>query len=277
MKGGILYIKDLKQLDKFDIDSKSRLYKNICSDYSFNDGNFIDFEWAEKQMDYINNLSDRQKHIIRTYTIYSDKLINNYLRKTLKTDDIKRILNITLQLNENPFIYQHFDRTGKYTIDDEYIKNIKIYIKQYIKEFSDIIHQSPKLTKPIKVFRGIKTDKYLHNSIITNNNGNIIIKNNDFISTSLYLESATHFMENNCCLLELTLEMSTPCLFTAHISRCGTEYEITLAPNTIFGNINQTKKLLLNEPDFYESFDVFTNSTKYNIPNGIVYECTVMY
>ncbi len=127
------------------------------------------------------------------------------------------------------------------------------------------------------MFRGIKTDKYLHNSIITNNNGNIIIKNNDFISTSLYLESATHFMENNCCLLELTLEMSTPCLFTAHISRCGTEYEITLAPNTIFGNINQTKKLLLNEPDFYESFDVFTNSTKYNIPNGIVYECTVMY
>lgn len=91
MKGDILYIKDLKQLEKFDIKITSPLYKEICNIYSFNDGNFIDFEWAEKQMEYINNLTDRQKHIIRTYTIYSDKLINNYLRKTLKTDDIKRV------------------------------------------------------------------------------------------------------------------------------------------------------------------------------------------
>lgn len=277
MKGGILYIKDLKQLEKFDIDINSRLYKNICSDYSFNDGNFIDFDWTEKQMDYINNLTDRQKHIIRTYTIYSDKLINNYLRKTLKKNDIKRVLNITSQLNENPFMYQHYDKTGKYTIDNEYFKNITEYIQEYIKEFSDIIIQSPKLTKPIKVFRGIKTDKYLVDSTITNNNGNTIIKNNDFLSTSLYLESATYFMKNTCCLLELTLDITTPCLFTAHISRCGTEYEITLPPNTTFTNINQTKKLLLNEPEFYKSLDIFTQSDKYNIPNGKVYECTVIY
>jgi hypothetical protein len=275
MKGGILYIKDLKEMEKMEIDSNSPLYGQICKVFTFNDANYIDYDWIQKQMDYINNLSDRQKHIIRTYTIYSDKLINNYLRKTLKQYDIDRVLNTTNQLNENPFKYQHFDKTGRYTIDKDYKKNIIEYIKKYIKEFTDIIHNSPRLTRPIKVFRGIRSDKYLLNSLINNNNGNKIIKNNDFISTSTYLESATNFMKDSCCLLELTLNVLTPCLFTAHISSCGTEYEVTLAPNTIMRNMKYRKKLLLNSPELYESFNVFLNTFQYDIPSGNVYEFNV--
>jgi hypothetical protein len=267
MKGGILYIKDLKEIEKFTIDNRLKLYKDICKDYSFNDTNFIDYDWIEKQMNYINNLSDRQKHIIRAYTIYADKLINNYLRNTLKKNIIIQILKITSNLNENPFMYQHYDKTGRYNVDIEYLENILDYIKEYIIEFSNIIHQSPKLTKPIKVFRGIKTDNYLHN----------IITNVDFISTSMYLESATYFMKNNCCLLEITLDISTPCLFTAHISRCRTEYEITLAPNTLMSNIKKTEKILLNQPEYYESLDIFTQPYKYNAPSANVYECNITY
>jgi predicted nucleic acid-binding Zn finger protein len=192
----------------------------------------------------------------------------------LKKDGIDNILSITSKLNENPFKYQHFDKTGKYTIDAEYKKNILQYIEKYIDEFKNIIVNSPKLTRPIKVFRGIQNNKYLLESVKINN-GNEYIINDNFISTSFYLESATYFMKNRCCLLDLTLDTSTPCLLTAHISRCGTEYEITLAPDTIMRGMDNRRKLLLNSPEHYVSQDIFIQPLKFVIPRGNVYEFTV--
>jgi hypothetical protein len=279
MKGGILYMKNIKEMEKIEIDNKTPIYTIICNLFTFNDIHFIDYEWIQRQMDYINNLSDRQKHIIRTYTIYSDKLINKYLRNTLKPKDIEIILSITLQQNENPFKYQHFDKTGRYEYDKEYKKNCIEYIKEYVKEFSDIIKQSPRLIKPIKVFRGITNDKYLLNGMKENNNGNKLFKNIEFISTSMYLESATKFIKNKCCLLELVLNISVPCLFTAlrRSQRCGIEYEITLAPNTVMTDIIQKNKLLLNEPEHYNSSNIFTQTIKYKLDMSRVYESIVTY
>jgi hypothetical protein len=277
MKGGILYIKNIKEMEKIEIENDTPMYTTITNLFTFNDIHFIDYEWIQKQMDYINNLSDRQKHIIRSYTIYSDKLINKYLRNTLKKRDIEIVLDIITKLNENPFQYQHFDKTGRYTVDKEYRRNIIEYINKYIDEFSDIIHNSPRLKTPIKVFRGITSDRYLLNGIEENKNGIMIFRNIEFISTSMYLESATNFMKNKCCLLELTLNISVPCLFTAHISRCGIEYEITLAPNTIMTNIIQKNKLLLNDPEHYKSSDIFTQTVKYNLDMSKVYESTILY
>jgi hypothetical protein len=275
MKGGVLHIKDLKQIESFNIDKKSPIYNIICKIYSFNDLNYIDFDWFEKQIEYINNLSDRQKHIIRSYTIYSDKLINNYLRNRIKKDDIDSILDYVIQLNENPFKYQHFDKTGNYEINQEYKNNINEYIEQYIIEFTYIINNSPKLTKSIKVFRGIRTDNYLIQNIKLNENNNKFIKNIDFLSTSIYLESATNFMLNECCILELTLNINTPCLFTAYISRRRGEFEITIAPNTIMTNIIETKKFLLNEPEYYKSTNIFIEPDKYDLQISKIYEANI--
>ena len=93
----------------------------------------------------------------------------------------------------------------------------------------------------------------------------------------MYLESATNFMKNKCCLLEFVLNISVPCLFTAHISRCGIEYEITLAPNTIMTDIIQKNKFLLNEPEHYNSSNIFTQTIKYKLDMSRVYESIVTY
>ncbi len=275
MKGGIMYLKNIKGLEKFTIDNKTPLYKQICKIYTFNDSNYIDYEWIEKQMNYINKLSDKDKHIIRTYTIYADKLVNKYIRKSLKNIDIDIILDITTRLKENPFKYHHYDKTGNYNIDDIYKTNIIEYIEQYIKDFTKIIEESPRLTKPIKVFRGLTNGQYIVNGIEQNIHNNQVFKNKDFISTSIYLESAANFMEGECCLLELNLDVSTPCLFTAHISRCGTEYEITLAPNTIMKYVRCNMKKMLNSPEYYESFNTFIQPSKYDTPLGRVCEFIV--
>jgi hypothetical protein len=261
MRGGILSIKNIKQLESYDIDPNHLLN----SKFIFNNSQYIDYEWIQKQMDYINNLSDRQKHILRSYTIYGDKFINNYLRGTLSQSLIDNILDDCIKYNENPFIYQHQDKTGISEINEYYKKYLLNYIKTFIEELSHIIMQSPKLTKKIKVFRGLSDGDFLVQSLKQNTNGKQYVINNDFISTSFYLASAKNFMNNDCCLLDLTLEVNTPCIFTAHISRRRNEFEITILPGTKMLLSKCTRKFILSEYEHYDNLDVFINPKNHNL------------
>jgi hypothetical protein len=42
---------------------------HLSKSFYFSDENYIDYEWIEAQMKYIDWLSDRKKHIIRAYTL----------------------------------------------------------------------------------------------------------------------------------------------------------------------------------------------------------------
>lgn len=269
MKGGIVHMRNIKQLESFDI-SRNHI---INSKFIFNNKQYIDYEWLESQIQYINNLSDRQKHIIRAYTIYGDKFINNYLRKTLTPQLIHQLIRDCIQNNENPFLYQHrdfnpanpniidrqtepiLDRTG--AIDNVYKINIITYIKQFIEEFNTIIKNAPRLTKQIKVFRGLQNGDFIVNALKKDKDDKQYMINSDYMSTSIYVASASNFMKDDCCLLELQIEPNTPCLFTAHMSRRRNEYEITFMPGMTMRYVKCTRKYLLDDINHYDDYKIF--------------------
>lgn len=252
--GGLLFLRDIKQLEGFDINPNHILNTK----YIFNNKQLIDYEWIEKQMHYIDNLSDRQRHIIRAYTIYGDRFVNYYLRNMLTDRIIYNLLEECIKNNENPFLYQHRDKTGMDNIDNIYKSNIYIYIITFINEFTDIIKNAPRLTKTIKVFRGVRNGEFIVKSLQENKqNGQQFMKNTEFISTTIYLPSIINFMKGDCCLLELYIEPTTPCLFTAHNSRRRNEFEITLIPETIMKYIKYTKKILVDESEYYNDYSIF--------------------
>jgi hypothetical protein len=252
MKGGIIHMRDIKELESFDI-SPNHI---INSKFIFNNREYLDYNWMERQIEYINNLSDRQKHIIRAYTIYGDKFINNYLRNSLTTQLIYKLLDECKKNNENPFLYQHYDMTKNKDINDIYKENIIKYIELFIKEFNKIIEDSPRLNKKIKVFRGLENGNFIVNSLKRKEMEQYMITN-DYMSSSIYLASATNFMKGDCCLLELYIEPNTPCLFTAHMSRRRNEYEITFMPNMKMRYIKCTRKYVLDEIEHYKDYEIF--------------------
>jgi hypothetical protein len=258
-KGGVLHMRDIEELDMFDIYNKSPLYRQICKIYTFNDKNFMDHSWLSRQMDYINGLSDFEKRIVYTYTIYGDKLANKYIRGILTESDICELLETVRADTESPF--------WSYSGGNITRENIIQCIEKYIRDFNPIILGAPRPVKPIKVFRGIRDGQYIINGMKKNQ-----YKNEEFISTSFYVESATRFTDGQCCLLELTLNPGVPCLFTGYVSRRRAEYEITLGLGSIMDYKRCYKKLVLNSPEFYEGYDIFMKSVNYNIPTMNVCE-----
>jgi hypothetical protein len=271
MKGGVIHMRDIMALEKFNIDPISSVYNDIKKQFTFNDSNFIDYDWISHQINYINALSDRQKHILRAYTIYGDKFVNNYLRNTLTDTKLQELINDMNRSNEDVFMYQHSGLSGIKPTNTDYIRIVRQFIPLFIDELNHIIINSPPLVKPIKVFRGVK-DRTFFNATVQQTS----IEYNEFISTSMYLPSATTdvFMGPTCCLFEMTLNPGTPCIFIAHMSRRRNEFEITLGLNTKHTVINVNKKLLLNDMDHYDNTDIFINPSTYDVPLVLTAETT---
>jgi hypothetical protein len=266
-RGGVVHVRDIKQLEGFNMDPRHI----VCSYYTFNNKQDMDYEWMEKQIQYLDGLSDRKKHTIYVYTIYGDKFANEYLRGILTQERAVNLLNIAQKNNENPFKYQHEDKSGRTEIDDDYKENIMEYVQKYVTELSDIINKSPKLTRQIKVYRGLTNATYIHTGMEKNILGRSYFTNKDFISTSFYLPSAVMFMqkaknsieinidsatEAGGRLLELLIEPGTPCILTARLGRRRGEYEITLAHNTIMRLVAcKLKYIIYDEEDYNRGLD----------------------
>ena len=150
-------------------------------------------EWLQEQINYMDQLSERKKHIVFTYTIYGDKLMNQYIRGNLTEHDVERILQDAKQSYINPLKYQHMDETKSEEMDDIYFQNAMRYIPQYIQEFCDIVRESPPLKRPIRVFRGIKNGEYIQKSIQRYGNRHGYYHQNDFLSTSIFTTLSVSF------------------------------------------------------------------------------------
>jgi len=270
MKGGIYYIENLLALDAFDINPDHPSHKDII----FNNRQRTDYIWIEQQINYLNQLSDRKRHIVRAYTIYGDKFINNFLRGTLTPAIIEITLAKIERDHENPFMYQHQDKTGKTELDQEYKENIIEYTGQFIEEFKEIIESSPRLTKKMVMFRGLNSDQFLKDAMIINNQGNKSVNYTEFISTSFYLPASIVFMLGACCMLELHVDISVPCLLTGHFSRRRGEFEITFIPNTKMTSIQSVLKIPVED---YDEEDVLLHPEKIGVPAIHVYEAAILY
>lgn len=247
-KGGVYRMRNLETLNTFDINHGAHNDK-----FLFNNKQRMDYEWIQQQIDFLNGLSERQKDIIHIYTIYGDKFVNSFLRGTHV--NYMRLLNTAMNNSHNPFIHPHKDATNDTSINARYRENITEYIQQFIKELHDIILAAPRLTRPITVFKGIGEDSYL-------TEGHFIEKG--FSSTSFRLDSALMFSKGECCILEIDLHPSVPCILAGHFSKRRGEFEITLIPNVIFEQITTKMKYIITDMD-YDTEEVFVRPDKFDL------------
>ena len=273
MKGGIYHMRNINRLDTFSVDPQNDLH----SEYLFNNRNEMDYEWIRKQINYMNNnLSERHKHIIRSYTKYGDVFVNNYLRGTLNDDMIDKTLASIKEYNLhnlnqlNPFMIQHKRKTGRITIDDAYRQNIVEYIQQYITELTKIINKSPRLSKNITLFRGVEDPDYLLQSY--NESSPMYFIEKGFMSTTFRIDSAVQFSSGPySCIFELHVSQHTPCLLTGHISDKPGEFEIMLVPNMVMSSlipITPTLKYVISDSQFHmmmQSIHLNQNNLNRNI------------
>jgi len=271
MKGGIYHMRNINRLETFNVDPRNDLH----SEYLFNNRNEMDYDWIRKQINYMNNnLSDRHKHIIRSYTKYGDVFVNNYLRGTLSDELIDKTLSTIKEYNLhnfnqlNPFMIQHKRKTGRTSIDDTYRLNIIEYVRQYITELIKIINKSPRLSKNITLFRGVENPDYLLQSY--NELSPMYFIEKGFMSTTFRIDSAVQFSSGpNSCIFELHVSRHTSCLLTGHISDKPGEFEIMLVPNMIMSSlipITPVLKYVISDSQFHMiTQSTFLNQNNVNI------------
>lgn len=261
MKGGVFLKRtDIEGLDWISIDPTLKTYSTFCSEFSFNDKNYMDFDWIEEQLKYVNTLSEGKRKILYSYTKYGDVLINNLLRDTLTDELLGNMIDAIQQNIQHPLLVDNI-------LNFDTKQSIIESIKRYALELKQIIIDAPKLKIPIKVFRGIKEDKHITNLNKRNNNG--------FLSTTLYLPSTEMFMGEECCLLEITISPEVPCLFIAPISKEPGEFEILIDNSFKLTVINRTVKKYMDIPNITTMNNALNITSKYSLDEKNVIECII--
>lgn len=262
MKGGVIHLRDLEQIEMFDMDKDHPLHKSFL----FVNKPWIDMEWIQQQINYMDNLSERKKHIAYSYTEYGDKIMNQYIRGALTQEYLTRILEDSRRMKTNPLKYQHFDETKSEEMDEVYFQNAMRYIPQYIQEFTEIVRESPPLRQPIRVFRGVSNGEYIKQIIVRYGQRKAYFHQKDFLSTSIFITPSAGFATGDCCILEWVVDPSVRCLFTAHLSRRRYEYEITMEPDTYVDiEVPIRHKLIVEEYDQQGNHSVFIHPKEHDL------------
>lgn len=229
-------------------------------------------QWLKRQSEYTQTLSARDVLCLKAYSYKGDTILNNYLRGrplTLNTtnfdDSDGSIFGVfSLYLFEH---YEHFarlialpdKRILKPTIDDDnsgvvtletesfILANLDFFgkpanygyiIEQYKRDLIRIISAAPRLSKPIVVYRGFKSEHI----------SSLRFVNDDFLSTSLSYVAALTFAKDGG-MYQMTLHAGVPCLFVSHNIRSRhvhSEFEVLVPPglSVELGNQVYRKELI---------------------------------
>lgn len=217
-------------------------------------------QWINKQNEWLEKVSDRQRVALNAYTYHGDKMINGYLRGTLR-EDCSGLIDAIKKSAENPLKYAIYDkydylmRKGlrlppKSTlivvnkIDNAKINqiigenfdwfskrsNLEILIVVLLEDITRVIYDTPRAAQDIIVYRGVKS---AHNLSLK-------FRSNDYWSTSLNpyasikftkkLDSDMYFM-----LYEIRIPKNIPCIFLQKYSKFkSSEYEVLLPPGILY-------------------------------------------
>lgn len=144
-------------------------------------------------------------------------------------------------------------------------------IEKNIQELDLIIDNSPLLKSNILLFRVICDNSFLQ-----------IDKDSEYldsgyVSTTIYLESAVQFLDNcdggsASAILEIYNKQPIQCLFIAGVSKRRGEYEVLLPRNTELLFSEKYEKYILNEPEYYNSLDIFFEAQNKNVRRAQVIE-----
>lgn len=246
----------------------------------------------DRQDKFYASLSFREMQMLQTYTLFGDRLLNNFLRQN--RDDIEGLIATMLHNDmETPLDYQIVDRYTElktaglwmppyeelFIGDEEFnrlmertgvsesmrsqfigiinrircreivlrnqewfseFKNIKPMLYDLFTEIMDVILRAPRPKAPIKVYRGMGSErqKSLRFTAL------------DFWSTSIspkaaleFARGVIHHSHNEiCCIYEITINPGVPCMFLDPISKVENEMEILMVPSTIYKSAADVRK-----------------------------------
>lgn len=239
-----------------------KVSKDFLSDY--NTSNLTEF--LDNNRRYLEGCSMRQKLILSGYTQGGDELVNMYLLKDFQ--NLRQYIfnswrsgGNLVNYMFNPMYYQLRELGGPENVhsmqswlqgleDEVLVKMIMSSIEKYIGELTRIFDKSPKLTKPIVVYRGTKSEYYKDKSDI--------FHNTTFMSTSLSPKVALVFINTlyRCCFKEIHLVPGAKAIFLESLTQQPKEVEVLLPPGTKF-RIKEIIKDITQIPQNLEELQLF--------------------
>jgi len=236
----------------------------------------LDIAWFDRQLHYLQTLTEGEVLTIRGYTFKGDKIINKWciedkswwsslivlLKKDLShtffpffCQLVNYIVYIKTNKMETPYetIIDLFDVSEK--MADIYVLFLKLknnmindswkpfwnnILSLFQKDMNRLIKNAPKLHHCLTTWRGSKTQYW----------GNDPILFKSYTSSTLDLKITEEFRNTKGYLLKIILPKNTPCLFAAGISNVYLEAEIILATESIFTQEKDYEEDIIQEKDY---------------------------
>ena len=213
---------------------------------------YVDMDWLYEQMNYITALTPEQHLVLNAYTRHGDQILNSYLRDVF---DMKKFTEFLEEESlVSPFyryLLKQAGQTPETASRTEFVgiavKNYAAYMDAYKEDLWRIIYLSPRPTRAIKIFRGLKRPQFMMAELRKSKT----VETSDFQSTSLLASSAFTFSgeqmpnghtEHKGAVVEILLRRDTPCLFMESLTQYPQEFEVLLPPHITFVHRGTTMK-----------------------------------
>ncbi len=232
---------------------------NIRKGYIFEEKDLFDEDWYQECEDYIDNLSKREKYIIKTYTRHGDVIVNALLRNPAEFPNNKRVQDLIFHImpdsgallyamqlidifspgNEDSF-FSYYTTEIQNDEDNNKFKELTNYELDYLgdtdlnNDAAVIEKFTPLIYKYIDELRAIiKNAPPLTYPIQV-----LRASDTDYLNTPYATQTvkgflstsfSTHVIEKfnyNRYIYEITLHPGTPCLSIKSVSRFYEEFEV---------------------------------------------------
>lgn len=206
-------------------------------------------DFFDKQIEFLNTLSDNEKLILNSYGLHGDSLINSILRNKYTSQDLLNIISkIKTEYGDN-VITQLFNTSFEEITE----KNVEEVSKTYLEKFKEIFNKVPTVTTQFKVFRGTDSP--------TSEFKGFISTTYDPMSNTL-----STFTGPSCCVYELIVMPGVKALWLEPISKFSNEREIIIDQFSKVDITNQTSK---------EIWTILTKTSNLTKSTKTVYEGTI--
>lgn len=215
--------------------------KYLCDLY---DETLPDFKWIQDQISYTKNLSIEDTDVLKFYSFYGDEFVNSFIRNKFQiTPKIERSFQKNFKHHQRlyaTFLNQHQDVSAflkqhqnvSASLEQHQSASIKEYAMMLVSRIQKIILNSPTVTKPFKLYRGLR-------SALKVKDGDTF-RTDSFTSTSLLIHVAILFSRND--ISKINIER----LLEEDIERYGSLIEFTA----------KSKCLLLAKSKFVAELEV---------------------
>lgn len=261
-KGSNIYNKDTKKCNvifESTFTNSFKLYGNNNNKYIINNVftikrdqimNVFSSEFLENQFEYINNLQERDKILLYTYTTTIGILIIKKYKMHLENKNVQLNLMKYLQVNTTtkqiPLFYIFIDYLESRDVELDYsdlhkclLEKINTFdqndfitiIETYINNINEIVNNAPKINNVI-LYRGLKDKNHIVSNEVFFNSFSIL----PYVAWTFVDEKPPYDNTQYSCMIKANVKSEIPVLFISMISSEIEQFEIVLSNKVQYTN-----------------------------------------